>query len=240
MSLAAAPGPPPAVRRGATVVGMKITGFAAGPFQTNCYIVVNDAVTGGDGLHPAFVVDPSLGAHDRVVEAVRAEGARLEAVVLTHGHIDHTRDAGKFGLRTFIHPDDEFMLDAGEGITARLRLPFDVEHMEPIEDIHHVHDGETLTVAGLEFAVRHAPGHSPGSTLYLGDGFVLSGDVLFRGSIGRTDLPYSDDAAMQDSLRGPVWEIPDSFAVLPGHGPTTTMEHERATNPFLRAANAGR
>ncbi len=216
---------------------MKITGFAAGPFQTNCYIVINDAPGAGNR---AFVVDPSLGAHPRVMEVVAEEGATLEAVVLTHGHIDHTRDAGAFGLETFIHPADEFMLDAGEGVTAALRLPFDVEHMPPVDHVTHVHDGETLTVAGMDFDVRHAPGHSPGSTLFLGDGFVLAGDVLFRGSIGRTDLPYSDDAAMQDSLRGPVWAIPDAFAVLPGHGPTTTMEHERRTNPYLRAANAGR
>ena len=215
---------------------MKITGFAAGPFQTNCYVVVNDELDPSQ----AFVVDPSLGAHGPAVEAAHREGAELVAVVLTHGHIDHIRDAGAFGLPTYIHPDDEFMLDPSGGEFARLQLAFDVDAMEPVREVIHVADGKTLRVAGLEFAVRHAPGHSPGSTLFVAEEFVFAGDVLFRGAIGRTDLPFSDDAAMRRSLRGPVWELPDALAVLPGHGPTTTVAQERATNPYLRAANADR
>ncbi|MEX3503901.1 MBL fold metallo-hydrolase [Corynebacterium sp. LK2510] len=215
---------------------MKITGFGAGPFQTNCYVIINDTATGC----PAFVVDPSLGAYERVCELVAKEGATLEAVLLTHGHIDHTRDAGAFGLPTYIHPADAFMLEAGEGVTERLRLPFDVESMTRVEEVVDVHDGEEIVLAGIELLPRHAPGHSPGSTLFIGEGFVLAGDVIFRGSIGRTDLPYSDDAAMGDSLRGPVWDLPDEAAILPGHGPTTQMGYERRTNPYLRAANTGR
>ncbi|WP_342319841.1 MBL fold metallo-hydrolase [Corynebacterium mayonis] len=215
---------------------MKITGFAAGPFQTNCYVFINEDLPG----NPAFVVDPSLGAYPKVMEVVQQEDASLCAVLLTHGHIDHTRDAGLFALPTHIHPADEFMLDGGEGVSLRLRLPFDVDNMKPIADVRHVQDGENLTLAGITLRARHAPGHSPGSTLFVGAGFVIAGDVLFRGSVGRTDLPHSDPDKMQDSLRGPVWEIDDDAAVLPGHGPTTVMAHERATNPFLLAACAGR
>ncbi|WJY68170.1 MBL fold metallo-hydrolase [Corynebacterium auris] len=213
---------------------MKITGFAAGPFQTNCYLVVNDDAPRAE----AFVVDPGLGAHPRAVELAQREGAELVAVVLTHGHIDHVRDAAAFGLETFIHAADAFMLDPEEETLARLALPFDVAHMEKTERVTHVADGEVIEVAGIQLRARHAPGHSPGSTLFLGADFVLSGDVLFRGSVGRTDLPHSSPSDMRESLRGPVWEIPDSLAVLPGHGPTTTMAHERATNPYLLEANA--
>ncbi|WP_165165128.1 MBL fold metallo-hydrolase [Corynebacterium qintianiae] len=212
---------------------MQITGFAAGPLQTNCYIVVNEE-TG-----EAAVVDPSYGAHARVAEFCAEHRLTVVAVILTHGHIDHIRDAGKFGVEAFIHADDAFMLD-GASATEWLRIPFDVENMEPIGDVTHVADGENVTVAGIAFTIRHAPGHSPGSALWVHDDFVLSGDVLFQGSIGRTDLPFSDEAAMQESLRGPVWDLEDRLPVLPGHGPTTTMSHERATNQYLRAANQGR
>ncbi|SDR99917.1 MBL fold metallo-hydrolase [Corynebacterium timonense] len=217
---------------------MKIAGFAAGPFQTNCYLMVNEVVVGGVRRTQAVVVDPGLGAHARAVELAEAEGAELVAVLLTHGHIDHVRDAAAFGVETFIHAADAFMLDPAEESLARLALPFDVATMKTTEHVTHVADGDVLTLAGVELRARHAPGHSPGSTLFLGADFVLSGDVLFRGSIGRTDLPYSAPEQMRESLRGPVWEIPDSFTVLPGHGPTTTMAHERTTNPYLLEANA--
>lgn len=212
---------------------MQITGFAAGPLQTNCYIVVNE-----DSAE-AIVVDPSYGAHARVGEFCAEHALSVAAVILTHGHIDHIRDAGKFAVETFIHTDDAFMLD-GAAATEWLRVPFDVDNMEPIGQVSEVRDGDLVGIAGIQFSVRHAPGHSPGSALWVHDDFVLSGDVLFQGSIGRTDLPHSDDAAMQASLRGPVWELEDRLPVLPGHGPTTTMAHERATNQYLRAANQGR
>ena len=95
-------------------------------------------------------------------------------------------------------------------------------------------------MAGLQLRVVHAPGHSPGCVMLVGDGVVFSGDVLFRGAVGRTDLPDSDPAQMRESLRGPVWDLADELQVLPGHGAATTVAHERATNPFVREANAGR
>lgn len=211
---------------------MRITGFAAGPFQTNCYVVAN-----GDR---AIVIDPGLGAHDVVARLADEKGFTVEAVVLTHGHIDHIRDAAAFGVETFVHPADAFMLLRGDGVSEQARELHDASGMQPIDNPTPLADGQVLTVAGLQLRVVHAPGHSPGCVMLVGDGVVFSGDVLFRGAIGRTDLPDSDPAQMHESLRGPVWELADELQVLPGHGAATTVAHERATNPFLREANAGR
>lgn len=211
---------------------MRIAGFAAGPFQTNCYVVSN-----GDR---AFVIDPGLGAHEAVSQLVQEQGLTVEAVVLTHGHIDHIRDAAAFGLETFIHPADAFMLLRGEGVSEQARQLYDASAMPPIDNPTPLEDGQTLTVAGVDLRIVHAPGHSPGCVMLVADEVVFSGDVLFRGSIGRTDLPDSDPAQMQESLRGPVWDLDDELQVLPGHGPATTVAQERATNPYLRQANADR
>ena len=211
---------------------MRIAGFAAGPFQTNCYVVAN-----GDR---AFVIDPGLGAHEAVSQMAQEQGLNVEAVVLTHGHIDHIRDAAAFGVETFVHPADAFMLLRGEGVSEQARQLYDASAMPPIDNPTPLEDGQTLTVAGVELRVVHAPGHSPGCVMLVADEVVFSGDVLFRGSIGRTDLPDSDPEQMRESLRGPVWELDDELQVLPGHGPATTVAQERATNPYLRPANADR
>jgi len=211
---------------------MRIAGFAAGPFQTNCYVVAN-----GDR---AFVIDPGLGAHEAVSQMAQEQGLTVEAVVLTHGHIDHIRDAAAFGVETFVHPADAFMLLRGEGVSEQARQLYDASAMPPIDNPTPLEDGQTLTVAGVDLRIVHAPGHSPGCVMLVADEVVFSGDVLFRGSIGRTDLPDSDPAQMQDSLRGPVWDLDDELQVLPGHGPATTVAQERATNPYLRQANADR
>ena len=211
---------------------MRIAGFAAGPFQTNCYVVAN-----GDR---AFVIDPGLGAHEAVSQMAQEQGLTVEAVVLTHGHIDHIRDAAAFGVETFVHPADAFMLLRGEGVSEQARQLYDASAMPPIDNPTPLEDGQTLTVAGVDLRIVHAPGHSPGCVMLVADEVVFSGDVLFRGSIGRTDLPDSDPEQMRESLRGPVWELDDELQVLPGHGPATTVAQERATNPYLRQANADR
>ena len=211
---------------------MRIAGFAAGPFQTNCYVVAN-----GDR---AFVIDPGLGAHEAVSQMAQEQGLNVEAVVLTHGHIDHIRDAAAFGVETFVHPADAFMLLRGEGVSEQARQLYDASAMPPIDNPTPLEDGQTLTVAGVDLRIVHAPGHSPGCVMLVADEVVFSGDVLFRGSIGRTDLPDSDPEQMRESLRGPVWVLDDELQVLPGHGPATTVAQERATNPYLRQANADR
>lgn len=208
---------------------MKLSGFAAGPYQTNTYFLTTET--------HAVVVDPGMHTADRTVDFLAEHNLELDAVVLTHGHIDHTRDAGtitrRFGVPAYIHAADEFMLIDGRGVSPQSRIVFDADNMTPIDEVRHLEDGETLTLLGEEFTIRHAPGHSPGSTLLVHEDFALVGDVIFRGSIGRTDLPQSDPDAMEATLAGPVWELEDATLLLPGHGPTTTMRAERTTNPFL-------
>ena len=186
------------------------------------------------------MIDPGLGAHEAVSQMAQEQGLNVEAVVLTHGHIDHIRDAAAFGVETFVHPADAFMLLRGEGVSEQARQLYDASAMPPIDNPTPLEDGQTLTVAGVDLRIVHAPGHSPGCVMLVADEVVFSGDVLFRGSIGRTDLPDSDPTQMQESLRGPVWDLDDELQVLPGHGPATTVAQERATNPYLRQANADR
>lgn len=209
---------------------MQLSGFAAGPYQTNTYLLYNDT--------HAVVVDPGMHAHDRVVDFLEGRSLALEAVVLTHGHLDHTRDAGdlahRFNVPVWIHPDDEFMLDAGTGLSTQTRALFDADNMVAVDDLRHFADGETYTFLGHSFHLRHAPGHSPGSVLLVAEEFALVGDVVFRGSIGRTDLPFADPEVMDATLKGPVAQLDDGLQLLPGHGPTTTMRTERAHNPYLR------
>ncbi|MBE7339180.1 MBL fold metallo-hydrolase [Corynebacterium aurimucosum] len=205
-----------------------IYGFAAGPYKTNTYVVANGS--------RAFIVDPGMHTRERLALLEREKSLEFEAVVLTHGHIDHTRDAAEFDLPVYIHPDDAFMLVDGSGVSPESQMLFAAASMKQVADRRDLLGGETLSLVGLEFELLHAPGHSPGCVMLVAEDFALTGDVLFKGSIGRTDLPHSDPAAMQRSLRGPVWGLVDSLAILPGHGPTSTMRRERATNPFLRAA----
>lgn len=213
---------------------MRIAGFAAGPFQTNCYVVA------GDEAGEAFVVDPGMGAHARVEELVRAEELEVVAVVLTHGHIDHTRDAAAFGVPTYIHPADRYMLDGGKGLGAETLQLHDAAHMGEVEQVLDLPGEGEIEVAGICLSTIHAPGHSPGCVMLTTNEVVFSGDVLFRGSIGRTDFDHSDPDAMRETLRGPVWDLDDQLTVLPGHGPATTVAHERATNLFVREANQDR
>ena len=208
---------------------LSVLGFAAGPYKTNTYVVANGS--------RAFVVDPGMHAMQRVLDLGKEHGLNFEAIVLTHGHLDHTREAGdlakQLNLPVYIHPKDAFMLVDGSGVSPESQLLFDAANMLAIDDLRELHGGKPLELIGYEFRIEHAPGHSPGSVLIIAEEFVLSGDVLFKGSIGRTDLEHSDPSAMQLSLAGPVWRLDDKLAVLPGHGATTTMDAERATNPFL-------
>lgn len=216
---------------------MQIAGFTAGPFGTNTYVVT------ASGENPeAFVVDPGKDSRDQVQKLIDDAGARLAAVVLTHGHIDHTRDCAEFGVPVYIHPDDEVMLDPKWGAPGDFGRIFEVDSMKQPDELHHLKAGETMTFAGMDFRVVHAPGHSPGSSLLIAadEDVVFAGDVLFAGSIGRTDLPLGDPAAMDRTLAGPVWELDDALTVLPGHGPVTTVAQERAANPYLSAAGRSR
>ena len=224
---------------------MQIAGFTAGPFGTNTYVVINaggGADTEGGTKPEAFVVDPGKDSAAHVRKTVEDAGAELVAVVLTHGHIDHTRDCAEFGLPVYIHPEDEVMLDPKWGAPGDFGRIFEVDSMKQPGDLRHLEAGETMTFAGMDFRIVHAPGHSPGSSLLIAqkEDVVFAGDVLFAGSIGRTDLPLGDPAAMDRTLAGSVWDLDDALTVLPGHGPATTVAQERATNPYLSAAGRSR
>lgn len=209
---------------------MQISGFSAGPYQTNCYLLHEG--------EQVVVIDPGMHTHDRVLDFLQQNDASLEKIILTHGHIDHTRDAGTLARRlnvpVYIHPEDAFMLAGGHGVSANSQVLFEAAGMTPIDDLRELNGGERIRLAGTEFEISHAPGHSPGSVMLHNAELCFSGDVLFKGAIGRTDLEGSDPAQMMDSLRGPVLGLADQVQVLPGHGPMTTMRAERHGNPFLQ------
>jgi glyoxylase-like metal-dependent hydrolase (beta-lactamase superfamily II) len=223
-----------------------VVSFPAAAFATNCYVVA--PATGEECL----VVDPGIGVVDRLDEVLREHRLRPAAVLLTHGHVDHvysvTPVCGARGLAAYVHGDDRYrlvdplsMLDPM--LVAMLEQQFGerATWAEP-DDVRTIADDETLSLAGLSVTVDHAPGHTEGSVMFRlpdegsadGAQTCLTGDVLFAGSIGRTDLPGGDHDLMLRSLAQKVLPLRDDTVVLPGHGPATTIGRERATNPFLQ------
>jgi glyoxylase-like metal-dependent hydrolase (beta-lactamase superfamily II) len=220
-----------------------VTGFPAEAFGTNCYVV---AAAPGE---QCLVVDPGIGVLDRLDEVLARHRLHPAAVLLTHGHLDHTFSVapvcGARGITAYVHPADREMLaDPAKGLSTDLTAMFGgrLPYTEP-DDVAELTDGATLTLAGIEVTVDHAPGHTGGSVLFRLPGagtswdaeeICLSGDVLFAGSIGRTDLPGGSTETMLASLRDKVLPLADDTVVLPGHGPATTIGRERVSNPYLR------
>jgi glyoxylase-like metal-dependent hydrolase (beta-lactamase superfamily II) len=224
-----------------------VAGFPSAVFGTNVYVV---APAAGE---QCVVVDPGMEVADGVERILDEHRLTPVAVLLTHGHLDHTFSvvpvAGASDIPAYIHPDDrELLADPMKGMGRESAQLFGgrLEWQEP-DDVAPLTDGEVLHLAGLEISVDHAPGHTPGSVMFRVPGApdsltgldvrpsqtVLSGDVLFAGSIGRTDLPGGSHEQMLASLRRTVLPLPDDLLVLPGHGGATTIGRERASNPFL-------
>ena len=224
---------------------MLIAGFPAGPWGTNCYVVAT-----GPGSE-CVVIDPGKDAADGVAQVVAEHRLKPVAVLVTHGHVDHmwcvAPVAGTYDATAWIHPRDRHLLaNPMMGMSAEttaMLLGGKYEFAEP-DDVRELADAQTLELAGLEFVVDHTPGHTEGSvvfrTPYSSTGpavevseVMFSGDLLFAGSIGRTDLPGGDHPTMLRSLRQKVLTLRDDIVVLPGHGDQTSIGRERATNPFL-------
>ncbi len=215
---------------------MLIAGFPTGSFAANCFVV---APAAGE---ECVIIDPGEDAGAGLEEILREHRLKPVAVALTHGHIDHIWSVapvcGARDIPAYIHPDDRGLLaDPAKGFPAGVsdRLLAGLNFTEP-DDVVEIADGATLSLAGLDLIVDHAPGHTPGSvTFRLAEEHVMfSGDLLFAGSIGRTDLPGGDYASIIDSLARVCLSLPDETTVLPGHGTQTTIGRERVANPFLR------
>jgi glyoxylase-like metal-dependent hydrolase (beta-lactamase superfamily II) len=211
-----------------------VAGFPAGSFAANCYLVAP-----GPG-EECVIIDPGQDAEPGIAEIVAAHRLKPAAVVLTHGHIDHVWSVapvcGAAGIPAYIHPADRALLTdpaRGLGLAAGQQLFGGLTLAEP-DEVAELADGMTLRLAGVELTVSHAPGHTPGSVTFgLAEGALFSGDLLFAGSIGRTDLPGGDHQTILESLARVCLTLPDETQVLPGHGPQTTIGAERAGNPFL-------
>lgn len=220
---------------------MLIAAFPAGPWGTNCYVAATAAG------NECVVIDPGMDAAGGIAEVVREHRLKPVAVLLTHGHVDHmfsvTPVSGAYDATAWIHPADRHLLtDPMAGISAEsagMLLGGKYDFTEP-DDVQELGDGVSLELAGLRFLVDHTPGHTEGSVTFRSpydaadiSEVMFSGDLLFQGSIGRTDLPGGDHATMLRSLTEKVLPLADDIVVLPGHGDQTSIGRERATNPFL-------
>lgn len=230
---------------------MMITGFPSGPLGANCYLVAADS---GD---ECVVIDTGERALEPLHDALAEHALRPAAILLTHGHFDHVADAAaacaKYGVDVYIGGGDARMLDdplASLSPEFRTMIP---QFLEPGENLDNLRPtrltplagGEILTIVGVTIDVLAVPGHTPGSITYRlsgadgrnagydGPDVLFTGDTLFAGSIGRTDLPGGSSSRILESIAAQLLSLPDETIVLPGHGPASTIGAERAANPFL-------
>ena len=212
---------------------MLIAGFPAGSFAANCYVVA-----AGPG-EECLIVDPGQDAESGIEQLVAEHRLRPVAVLATHGHLDHIWSVapvcGARNIPAYIHPADRALLSdpaRGFSLLAGQQLFRGLTFTEP-DDVIALADGMTIDLAGISLVVDHAPGHTPGSVAFRLADTLFTGDLLFAGSIGRTDLPGGDYRTILDSLARVCLPLPDETVVLAGHGPSTTIGAERASNPFL-------
>lgn len=198
-------------------------------FQQNCSLVWDEATRQG------ALIDPG-GDDERVLEVVAREGVEVGKLLLTHGHVDHVAGAARLAQRLAVpilgpHVEDEFLF---EGLAMQCRM-FGFPDTEPFLPDRWLAEGERIEVGGFALEVLHCPGHTPGHiVLYQAESrLAFVGDVLFRGSIGRTDFARGNHAALIASIRGKLWPLGDDVRFVPGHGPMSSFGHERRANPYV-------
>jgi glyoxylase-like metal-dependent hydrolase (beta-lactamase superfamily II) len=207
---------------------LEVSTFTAAGFGENAYLVH------APGGAAAVAIDPG-GAVDELVKTLEGAGLGLAAILLTHAHIDHIEGVAalvrRFPAPIYLHPADLDWYERAPEQAVYFGMQF--EAPPPVD--HPLVAGEVLELAGLRFEVRHVPGHAPGHVLlYLAEaGVAFVGDLVFQGSIGRSDLPGGDFGRLMRSIREAVLTLPDDTVLYPGHGPATTVAHERVANPFL-------
>lgn len=205
---------------------LEVVCFTLGPFQENAYLLV------GPSGRRALLVDPGLES-EGILETLQERGLALELIVNTHGHLDHAAGNRFFkertGARLAIHPADAPYLERLQAQAAAFGLRAE---NSPAPDMA-LREGEPLSFDGLDFAVLHTPGHTPGGICFGIPGRLFVGDTLFRGSVGRTDLPGGSWDDLRRSIRNKLFSLPGDTVCHPGHGPETTLAEERLHNPFV-------
>lgn len=209
---------------------MIVKSFTFNPFSTNCYIVSN--------AEEMIIIDPScesLAEQQHVIDFVNAQKAQLTRILLTHAHIDHifgcARLSNEFGVGIEVHASEAVLLERAE-VQSQM---FGIQLTPPPAPVRLIEPGEIIEFGEVSWEVRHTPGHSPGSVSFVDHAakMVFSGDVLFSGSIGRTDLWQGSLPVLMQSIFQQLMSLGDDFRVLSGHGPETTIGRERTSNPFL-------
>jgi glyoxylase-like metal-dependent hydrolase (beta-lactamase superfamily II) len=212
---------------------VRVERFPVGPFDNNLYLLTLS------GSRDAVVVDPS-GDDGTVLETIRGRGLAVKRILLTHAHLDHILAAKPYqdatGAPIWLHPGDRPWFERGRTQAELFGLSWPGDAVVS----HWMADREAVGLPGLDVQAIHTPGHSPGSVTLATPEGLISGDLLFAGSIGRSDLPMCDEAALYRSTRDVLFAYPDPTPVYPGHGPATTIGEERRHNPFVGEAAQGR
>ncbi|MNH78655.1 putative metallo-hydrolase [compost metagenome] len=206
---------------------LRIESFSLGPLQTNAYLIR------GEDDNKAIIIDPGMNPAALVR---RIENLEIEAILLTHAHFDHIGGVDEIrkakNCPVYLHPlEAEWLINAKLNGSMRWTEVTDPITTNPAE--FDLAEGQKLTLVGHEFTVYHTPGHSPGSVSFLSGDDLFSGDVLFKMSVGRTDLPGGRERDLYDSIKGKLFRMPDEVKVYPGHGPKTTIGFEKSNNPYV-------
>lgn len=209
---------------------MKFAIIPVTAFEQNCTLLWCEK------SNRAAVIDPG-GDIDTILDTIKSEGVELEKILITHAHIDHAGGACELAERAGVpiegpHKDDQFWIDALPQQSAMFNFPVQAERFAPDRWFN---QDDQISVGEETLAVLHCPGHTPGHVVFFhaGERVAIVGDVLFKGSVGRTDFPQGDHTALMTSIKQRLLPLGDDVTFIPGHGPTSTLGHERKTNPFI-------